>query len=104
MAGRIGARPSADPGVALLALATSSTPWPRNTTLRAPAEEKPAHARASSELQLLTPAKRPLLARPCRFGVILDRVSRFCLPADFRFALKADLKAGPAPSGSSRRS
>jgi len=24
---------------------------------------------ASSELQLLTPAKRPLLARPCRFGV-----------------------------------
>ena len=25
---------------------------------------------ASSELQLLMPAKRPLLARPCRFGVI----------------------------------
>jgi hypothetical protein len=28
--------------VALLALATSSTPWPRNTTLHAAAEEKPA--------------------------------------------------------------
>jgi len=27
---------------------------------------------ASSELQLLTPAKRPLLARPCRFGSQAD--------------------------------
>src|SRR5262249_58390745 len=70
MAGRIGARPSAEPGVALLAPATSSTPWPRNRTLHSAAEEKPALPGASSELQLLTPAKRPLLARPCRFGVI----------------------------------
>src|SRR5262249_36617720 len=45
MAGRIGARPSAEPGVALLAPATSSTPWPRNTTLHSAAEEKPTHAR-----------------------------------------------------------
>ena len=45
MAGRIGAGPSAEPGVALLAPATSSMPWPRNTTLHSAAEEKPAHAR-----------------------------------------------------------
>src|SRR5262245_17010024 len=45
MPGRIGVRPSAEPGVALLAPATSSTPWPRNTTLHSAAKEKPAHAR-----------------------------------------------------------
>jgi hypothetical protein len=38
---------------------------------------------ASSELQLLTPAKRPLLARPCRFGSKAD--IRRCL-LNVRFA------------------
>src|SRR5262249_44380943 len=49
------------------------------------AEEKPA-----SELQLLTPAKRPLLARPCRFGV---RLGPGAMSAQCPVCPKAD-KAG----------
>jgi hypothetical protein len=31
-------------------------------------------------------------AVPCRLGVIFDRLSRFCLPAHFRFALDNGLE------------
>src|SRR5262245_55316407 len=47
---------------------------------------------ASSELQLLTPAKRPLLARPCRFGLFTS----FPPSRRVRFAARADIRPTPA--------
>src|SRR5262249_9771386 len=93
MAGRIGARPSAEPGVALLAPATSSTPLATqyNCALSSRREARSCQG-ASSELQLLTPAKRPLLARPCRFGVNRGQRDRCRTPTHVHFGPKATVQ------------
>jgi len=76
VAGKIGATPSAEPGVAVLAPATSSTPWPRNTTLHSAAEEKPAHARGFQRTAALD-ARQAALAGASMSLLGLGRVKTF---------------------------
>jgi hypothetical protein len=99
MAGRIGARPSAEPGVALLALATSSTPWPGNTILHAAAEEKPAHARGTQRTAALD-ARQAALAGASMSLWGHSRPSQPVLPAG---GLPLRPESGPQGWASDRR-